>query len=76
MEKEALDILERNKIDLIVLDFMLPDMSGDRVCKKVRQKYSMVELPILILTASGRTIDLMNAFDYGANDFPKKAYRF
>lgn len=70
--KEALDVLEKNKIDLIVLDFMLPDISGDKVCKKIRQKYSMVELPILILTASGRTIDLMNAFDYGANDFQRK----
>lgn len=70
--KEALDILKRNKIDLIILDFMLPDMSGDGVCKEVRKEYSMVELPILILTASGRTIDLMSAFDYGANDFQRK----
>lgn len=70
--KEVLDILEKNKIDLIILDLMLPDISGDEVCKKIRQEYSMVELPILILTASGRTIDLMNAFDYGANDFQRK----
>lgn len=70
--EETLDILKRNEIDLIILDFMLPDMSGDRVCEIVRQEYSMVELPILILTASGKTIDLMNAFDYGANDFQRK----
>ncbi|WP_353095068.1 ATP-binding protein [Tissierella praeacuta] len=70
--KEALNIVEKNKIDLIILDFMLSDMSGEVVCKEIRQKYSMAELPILILTASGRTIDLMNAFDYGANDFQRK----
>ncbi|AFS79104.1 two-component system sensor histidine kinase [Gottschalkia acidurici 9a] len=69
---ETLDIIEKNKVDLIILDFMLPDMSGDEVCKKIRQKYTMAELPIMILTASGKTIDLMNAFDYGANDFQKK----
>jgi len=70
--KETLEILEREKVDLIILDLMLPDMSGDRVCSIIRQKYSMGELPILILTASGRAADLMNAFDYGANDFQRK----
>lgn len=69
---EALAIIEDNKVDLIILDFMLPDMSGDLVCKEIRKKYSMVELPILVLTASGRIIDLLNAFEYGANDFQKK----
>lgn len=69
---EAINYLDHNKIDLMVLDFMLPDMSGDEVCKRVRQKYSIVELPILVLTASGRNIDLLNAFEYGANDFLKK----
>lgn len=70
--KEAIDILETNKIDLIILDFILPDMLGDKVCKRIRQKYSMVELPILVLTASGSTMDLMDAFNYGANDFQRK----
>ena len=70
--KEALDILVNNKIDLIILDFILPDMSGDQLCSQIRQEYSMVELPILILTASGRTIDLMSAFNHGVNDFQRK----
>lgn len=70
--KEALNILGNNKIDLIILDFMLLDMSGDQLCNKIRQEYSMAELPILILTASGRTTDLMNAFNHGVNDFQKK----
>lgn len=70
--EEALKALEKNKIDLIVLDFMLPDMTGDKVCEIVRGKYTMTELPILILTASGRTVDLTNSFNYGANDFQRK----
>lgn len=70
--KDAIITVEKNKVDLIVLDFMLPDMSGDQVCKEIRQKYSIAELPILVLTASGRNIDLLNAFENGANDFLKK----
>jgi two-component system sensor histidine kinase ChiS len=69
---KALDIVDTTKIDLIILDFMLPDISGDRVCKKIREKFSMTELPILILTASESTIDLMKGFEYGANDFQRK----
>ncbi|HZX21336.1 MAG TPA: ATP-binding protein, partial [Clostridia bacterium] len=69
---ETLEILKHNKIDLILLDYMLPDMKGDQVCREIRKIYSITELPILILTASGRTIDLMNGFEYGANDFQRK----
>lgn len=70
--KEALDLIDKNRIDLAVLDIMLPDMSGDTVCEKIRNNYSMAELPILILTASGRVSNLMKSFKYGANDFLKK----
>ena len=67
-----MDILRNNKIDLIILDFMLPDLTSSELCNKIRQESSMVELPILLLTASGRTADLMNAFNFGVNDFQKK----
>lgn len=70
--KQALDILGKNKIDLIILDFMLSDLTGVQLCKKIREEYSMVELPILILTTSSRTMDLMSSFNYGANDFQRK----
>lgn len=70
--REALEFLENNKIDLAIIDFMLSDMTGVQLCNKIRQEYSMIELPILILTTSIRTMDLMSAFNYGANDFQKK----
>ncbi len=69
---EALQVLKRDKVDLVVLDFMLPDMSGAEVCGRIREKYAISELPILVLTASGRNVDLLDAFEYGANDFLKK----
>lgn len=70
--KEAIETLDKSKVDLIVLDYMLPDISGDEICKKIREKYSLVELPILMLTASERTIDMKYSFDHGANDFLRK----
>lgn len=74
--KKALDILKTKKIDLIILDFMLSDMCASHLCNKIREEYSMVELPILILTASRKTIDLMSAFNYGVNDFQRKPIDF
>lgn len=70
--KEALRILEKEKIDLVILDFMLADMNTSEICRQIRKKYSMRELPILILTASRRTIDLLDSLNYGINDFQKK----
>lgn len=70
--QEAIEMLEKNKVDLVVLDFMLPDIPGDMICSRIREKYNMTELPIIILTASGRDIDFKKSFDCGANDFIKK----
>jgi sensor histidine kinase YesM len=70
--EDVMPILKTNPIDLVVLDIMLPDISGDLLCREIRKEYSMSELPILILTASGRITDLMRSLQYGANDFQKK----
>ncbi len=48
---EALETLEREQFDLFLLDLMMPGMSGYEVCRKVREKWSLFNLPILILTA-------------------------
>lgn len=69
---QVIPILNKNAVDLVILDIMLPDISGDFLCKEIRKEYSMSELPILILTASGRIADLMKSFEQGANDFQKK----
>lgn len=51
---------------------MLKDMTSQELCNSIRKEYSMRELPILILIASGRTIDLISSFDYKVNDFQRK----
>src|SRR5699024_2262287 len=62
-------IVEENKIDLIILDIMMPGMSGYAVCQQLRDTYSLMELPILMLTAKNQLQDKMLAFEAGANDY-------
>jgi len=71
---EALWEIERHpgRYDLILLDVMMPRMSGLEVCRKIRQTYSVHELPIIFLTAKNQVGDLVEAFAAGANDYLAK----
>nr|WP_106781106.1 ATP-binding protein [Lysinibacillus timonensis] len=68
----ALEVMKNEVIDMMILDLMMPEMSGFDVCKLVRQEYELIELPIIILTASGQLSDLILSFQLGANDFLQK----
>jgi two-component system, sensor histidine kinase ChiS len=70
---EALDMLNtRGSYDLILLDVMMPRMSGYEVCSRIRKKFTMHELPVIFLTAKNLISDLVDGFDVGANDFLTK----
>ncbi|MFW5799734.1 MAG: ATP-binding protein, partial [Spirochaetota bacterium] len=71
---KALEMLEKEKPDLMILDLMMPHMSGFDVCRRVREKYSSYELPILILTAKTSTPDILAALKLGANDYITKPF--
>ncbi len=60
--------------DVVVLDVMMPEMTGFEVCKILRKKYNSNELPILLLTAKNQVNDLMQGFDVGANDYLVKPF--
>jgi signal transduction histidine kinase len=68
----AIEIINQEPIDIIVLDLMMAGMSGFDVCQKVREEYTMLELPILILTAAGQMSSMISSFQSGANDFLNK----
>jgi predicted ATPase/signal transduction histidine kinase/DNA-binding response OmpR family regulator/tRNA A-37 threonylcarbamoyl transferase component Bud32 len=70
--KEALEKLNKIKPDLILLDIMMPDMDGYQVCKKIREKYSPYDLPIIFLTARNQVSDMVNGLSLGANDYLTK----
>ncbi|WP_206484116.1 response regulator [Thalassotalea sp. G2M2-11] len=58
--------------DLILLDVMMPKMSGYEVCNKLRQQFSINELPVIFLTAKNQVIDLVESFSVGGNDYLTK----
>ena len=73
--KEALAALADDEpVDLMLLDVMMPNMSGYEVCAKVREKYPAQQLPIVMLTAKNQVADLVTGFQFGANDYITKPF--
>ncbi len=71
----AIDLLSQgNRFDLLLLDIMMPVVTGFDVLKRLREKYFYVDLPVLILTARTMNEDIEVAFDLGANDFLGKPF--
>lgn len=70
---EAIELLrERQDIDLVLLDVMMPRMSGYEACRIIRREYSLYDLPVLFLTVRNSPEDLAAGFEAGANDFVVK----
>ena len=67
----ALEIFEHDAIDLIILDLMLPKLSGEEVCRRIREKSSV---PIIMLTAKTSEADVVDGLDLGANDYVAKPF--
>jgi DNA-binding response OmpR family regulator len=65
-------LLKENKPDLVILDLMLPKMSGYEICRKVRNEG--ITTPILMLTARGEEIDRVAGLDLGADDYVTKPF--
>ncbi|MDG5786029.1 ATP-binding protein [Evansella sp. AB-P1] len=70
---EAVDrVNKQDGYDLLILDVMMPKMSGYEVCRTLRKHYSLTKLPILMLTAKNQMEDRVTAFEMGANDYLTK----
>lgn len=72
--EEALEKIEVNDYDLIILDIMLPKLDGIEVCKRVREK--KIEAPIIMLTAKDTVDDRVKGLDAGADDYLGKPFAF
>ncbi|MCX7914588.1 MAG: ATP-binding protein, partial [Thermodesulfovibrionales bacterium] len=72
--KEALEIIDNNELDLVILDMMLPDIIGYEICRALRETKSLVELPVLIMTADIRPEMVVISFECGANDYLRKPF--
>jgi len=72
---DALDLVQSHgSFDLIILDVMMPEMSGYEVCKELRNTFLPSQLPIIMLTAKNRVADLVDGFSAGANDYLSKPF--
>ncbi len=72
--EEALASLRRSAPDLMVLDLMLPDLSGTDVCRQVRSDPQLGPLPIIMLTAKSEEVDRIVGFELGADDYVTKPF--
>ncbi|TGL93100.1 response regulator [Leptospira barantonii] len=74
---EALEILKTDSdFKAVILDVMMPRMSGLEVAREIRTRFSALELPILMLSAKNRDADLISALNSGANDYLVKPFDF
>ena len=71
---EAIQLTKDHEFDLVLLDVMMPKMSGYEVCRFLRKKYTIFELPIIMLTSKNTTIDILAGFEAGANDYLLKPF--
>ncbi|WP_440885706.1 response regulator [Vibrio campbellii] len=71
---ETLALIEQEKPELLLLDIMMPGMSGYQVCSELRETYDHAELPIIMLTALSQTEDRVRGFEAGANDYLTKPF--
>lgn len=69
----ALDLVAREPLDLVVLDVMLPRLSGYQVCQRIRA--SGQTIPIVLLSAKSAEIDIVMGLDLGADDYVTKPFR-
>ncbi|GIO75013.1 MAG: ATP-binding protein [Paenibacillus dendritiformis] len=70
--REVLELLGTQQWDLLIADVMMPHMSGYELTQRVREHYSVSELPILLLTARSQPADIYTGFSAGANDYVTK----
>ena len=69
---EALEIIEKNNVDLLLLDIMMPKMSGFEVCKRLKSDSKTSDIPVLMVTALTEFGDIERAIDSGTDDFISK----
>jgi two-component system, OmpR family, phosphate regulon response regulator PhoB len=72
--RKALELVQKQPPDLIVLDLMLPELDGTEVCRTLRQQIPSRRIPILMLTAKAEEIDRVVGFELGADDYVSKPF--
>lgn len=72
--REAIEIIEKKAPDLALVDVMMPEINGYDLCRHIREKMKLDDLPIILLTALNDSEDIVIGFEAGANDFVSKPF--
>ena len=72
--EDALKQIKNKHPDLILMDWMLPDLSGVEICKNLKKDKKYNDIPVIMLTAKGEEEDKLRAFDTGADDYVTKPF--
>ena len=72
--EQALERIQSEKPDLIVLDIMMPKLDGYEVCKTIKSDPATKQIPVILLSAKGRNVDQKMGFDVGADDYITKPF--
>jgi len=73
--ERALEILEEQKVDLILLDIMMPEIDGYEVCKRVKQNEKIYDIPIIFITAKTDEESIEKAYEVGGMDYITKPFK-
>jgi|KBSSwiStaDraftv2_1062776.scaffolds.fasta_scaffold111188_1 diguanylate cyclase (GGDEF)-like protein len=73
---QALEIVRTQRVDLVLLDVMMPEMSGVETLRRLRQQRSVADLPVIMVTAKTGSEDVVEALEVGANDYITKPVDF
>ncbi|MCQ2063374.1 MAG: diguanylate cyclase [Fibrobacter sp.] len=71
--EDALEFLDRERVDLVLLDINMPSLNGFEVCLRIRQKFALDDLPIIFLTSREDSDSVTKGFHAGASDFVSKS---
>lgn len=72
--EQALEALAEEPPDLVLLDWMLPHLSGIEICRRIRRDPETRDLPVIMLTAKGEEADRIRGLDTGADDYVTKPF--
>ena len=73
---QALDTIASTPVDLVLLDVMMPGITGLDVLRALREKRSPIDLPVIMVTAKDESTDIVQALELGANDYVTKPIDF